>query len=60
MKENNLPQKMAVYHSGRCGSCGRELTTPESIRRGLGKKCAKGVISKSVLRNKKIQALLED
>jgi hypothetical protein len=28
------------WHSGTCGRCGRELTTPESIARGLGPTCA--------------------
>jgi hypothetical protein len=29
-----------VWHAGRCGRCGRLLTDPESIERGLGPKCA--------------------
>ncbi len=29
-----------VLHSGSCGRCGRKLTTPESIKRGLGPTCA--------------------
>ena len=29
-----------VWHSGVCGRCGRELTDPESIARGLGPTCA--------------------
>jgi len=29
-----------VHHEGRCGRCGRKLTTPESIKRGLGPECA--------------------
>ena len=29
-----------VYHSGTCSRCGRVLTTPESIRSGLGPVCA--------------------
>lgn len=29
-----------VYHAGKCGRCGRLLTTPESIRTGLGPVCA--------------------
>ena len=32
--------ELAVYHEGRCGRCGRRLTTPESIEIGLGPKCA--------------------
>jgi hypothetical protein len=32
--------ELAVYHEGRCGACGRRLTTPESISSGLGPVCA--------------------
>lgn len=32
--------RMQVYHSGRCGKCGRKLTTPESILTGLGPTCS--------------------
>lgn len=28
------------FHLGRCGRCGRELTVPESVERGLGPECA--------------------
>ncbi len=29
-----------VHHEGRCCRCGRPLTTPESIKRGIGPECA--------------------
>lgn len=29
-----------VWHVGRCGRCGRELTVPESIACGFGPECA--------------------
>lgn len=32
---------LRVYHSGTCGRCGRKLTTPDSINRGIGPECAK-------------------
>ena len=32
--------ELEFWHSGRCGRCGRLLTTPESIKRGLGPVCA--------------------
>jgi hypothetical protein len=32
--------ELAVYHEGRCGACGRRLTTPESVASGLGPVCA--------------------
>lgn len=35
-----LPDKVEFYHAGRCGRCGRKLTTPESIEMGFGPKCA--------------------
>ena len=33
------PKGYAIEHAGKCGRCGRELTTPESIRTGLGPVC---------------------
>lgn len=35
-----VSDKLAVYHEGRCGRCGRRLTVPESIESGLGPECA--------------------
>ena len=35
----NIPGNLHVFHEGRCGRCGRKLTTPESILRGLGPEC---------------------
>jgi hypothetical protein len=29
-----------VWHEGRCGRCGRQLTVPESIETGFGPECA--------------------
>jgi hypothetical protein len=34
-----LPEQVLVSHEGRCGRCGRVLTTPESIRRSYGPDC---------------------
>lgn len=28
-----------VHHEGKCGCCGRKLTVPESITRGIGPEC---------------------
>ena len=36
---DRLPQNIEVWHEGRCGRCGRRLTVPESIQRGLGPEC---------------------
>ena len=37
----DIPDNLHVYHEGRCGKCGKKLTTPESIERGLGPECYK-------------------
>ena len=29
-----------VWHEGKCGRCGRKLTVPESIEKGLGPDCS--------------------
>ena len=38
---DKIPPKLHVYHEGRCGRCGRKLTTPESIKSGFGPECMK-------------------
>jgi hypothetical protein len=38
-----LPNFINVYHMGRCGRCGKELTVPESIESGFGPECIKKV-----------------
>lgn len=35
-----LPSTIEIWHEGRCGRCGRTLTVPESIERGIGPECA--------------------
>lgn len=35
-----LPSMLEVWHEGKCGRCGRKLTTPESVARGIGPECA--------------------
>jgi hypothetical protein len=34
------PAKVQVFHMNQCGRCGRDLTTPESVERGIGPECA--------------------
>lgn len=34
-----------IWHNGKCGRCGRSLTTPESIRLGLGPVCKEKALS---------------
>ena len=35
-----MPETLEIWHEGRCGRCGRALTVPESIERGIGPECA--------------------
>lgn len=35
------PEKIEIWHEGRCGKCNRKLTVPESIDFGIGPDCAK-------------------
>ena len=39
---NRPPTGYAIQHEGRCCRCGRTLTTPESIERGMGPDCYAG------------------
>ncbi len=34
-----LPAGYTIHHEGKCGCCGRKLTVPESIKRGIGPEC---------------------
>ena len=40
LKRREIANQLSVYHIMGCGKCGRPLTDPESISRGLGKICA--------------------
>lgn len=40
LSAGQMPPECEVWHEGRCSKCGRQLTDPESIARGLGAKCA--------------------
>ena len=37
--DRTLPEGYAIHHEGKCGCCGRPLTVPESIKRGIGPEC---------------------
>ncbi len=39
ISRDQLPEHLEVWHEGRCGKCGRKLTVPESIERGIGPEC---------------------
>lgn len=40
LSAGRLPDDLEIWHSGRCGKCGRVLTVPESVERGIGPECA--------------------
>lgn len=37
---SRMPPHMKVRHEGQCGRCGRPLTHPDSVDRGIGPDCA--------------------
>jgi Family of unknown function (DUF6011) len=39
-ESQELHTELVVRHEGHCGRCGRTLTVPESIERGIGPECA--------------------
>lgn len=39
LNKNEMSADVSFLHSGKCSACGRKLTTPESIRTGLGPVC---------------------
>ncbi len=39
-RSNRVPAALEVWHSNHCSRCGRLLTTPESIRTGIGPVCS--------------------
>lgn len=36
-----IPPNLDIWHDGRCGRCGRQLTHPDSIETGIGPECRK-------------------
>jgi hypothetical protein len=41
LKLKELPYELQAQHENHCGRCGRQLTHPESIDRGVGPECQK-------------------
>jgi hypothetical protein len=37
--QDRMPPEMEIRHEGACGRCGRKLTVPASIDRGIGPEC---------------------
>lgn len=40
LSNNVEPKNLEIWHAGKCGKCGRLLTTPESLAAGIGPICA--------------------
>lgn len=40
MELHCIRPEVEFYHEGRCGRCGKKLTSPESLELGLGPECA--------------------
>jgi len=57
LKNDNLPSFIEVWHEGKCGKCGRVLTTPLSISSGFGPECIKS-LSKKEKREVKLNLIL--
>ena len=60
LRTGKLHEEINFYHKGKCGKCGRTLTTPESVSTGLGPICFgynKNKLSISKTRKNKIQKL---
>jgi hypothetical protein len=41
LTQQNKYENIKVYHHGNCGSCGKTLTKPDSIKSGIGPVCGK-------------------
>ena len=41
LKSESLPECIEIWHEGKCGKCGRQLTVPSSIETGIGPECIK-------------------
>jgi Family of unknown function (DUF6011) len=54
-----LPQFIEVYHSGKCGRCGRKLTVPQSIETGFGPECFSFIADKQMIRDRKLTQILK-
>jgi hypothetical protein len=39
MASKELHPQLIVHHENHCGRCGRTLTVPESVERGIGPDC---------------------
>ena len=41
LNAGKMPEQLEILHSGNCCRCGRKITRPDSLARGIGPECAK-------------------
>jgi hypothetical protein len=51
-----LPPGWMIMHVGKCGACGRKLTTPESLARGIGPRCSGQLSRRTIKRTEHLHA----
>lgn len=56
---NDLNPLVEIWHEGKCGKCGRQLTVPSSIEIGIGPDCLKQMMNKDLVREVKINKILK-
>lgn len=59
LTKKTLPNFIEIWHDGRCGKCGKQLTVPKSVEIGIGPDCAKRLFTKEDLRDQKLSELLK-
>jgi hypothetical protein len=57
LMNNKIHPEMIVYHRGICSVCGRALTTPDSLVRGIGPICEGRMFKTKNIKNPKILTL---
>jgi hypothetical protein len=50
--DNEIPPNLTVYHEGKCGMCGRELTDPVSVAEGYGPECRRTRLRRGIINDK--------
>lgn len=48
-KNRRIPPGVKLFHAGKCGMCGLELTDPVSIKEGYGPDCRKKRVARSFM-----------
>ena len=41
LNSGEIPKQLEILHSGNCCRCGRQITHPDSLARGIGPECIK-------------------